>query len=113
MDEIAALTVSSKKTVRRYLLHFGIPLRPQDEVRPLKQERFGMRRVNGALVVNKAEATTLARMHALRNQGRSIREIVDILNDLKIPTRKRGAKWHVKTVFQCLKLVSMPNSTNA
>jgi len=103
LDAIAIQTFSSRKTLRRYILHFKIPLRPEDRIQSLKQVRFGMRRVDGELVINKSEDTTIERIYSLRNQGRSIREIVEILNDLKIPCRKRGARWHVKTVFQCLK----------
>ncbi len=39
----------------------------------------------------------------LRGQGHSYREIVSIMNDLKIPCRKSGVKWHVKTVFNALR----------
>ena len=104
MDEIAAQTLSSKKTVRRYLMHFQIPLRPQDRL-ILEPERFGTRRVMGQLIESKKEVKALEKMTLLRDEGHSYREIVSILNDLKIPCRKPGAKWHVKTVFNCLNRV--------
>ncbi|MGZ3742810.1 MAG: hypothetical protein ACXWRE_03720 [Pseudobdellovibrionaceae bacterium] len=101
MDEIAAQTLSSRKTVRRYLMHYQIPLRPPDRVIS-EPERFGTRRVNGVLIDSPAELRAIEQMKLLRTQGHSYREIVVIMNDLKIPCRKRGAKWHVKTVFSCL-----------
>ena len=43
------------------------------------------------------EIKAIALMTLLRDQGHSYREIVNIMNDLKIPCQKSGAKWHVRT----------------
>lgn len=102
LDEIAAQTLSSRKTVRRYLVNFEILLRPPDRL-IREPEKFGTRRVMGQLIESKKEVKAIEQMTLLRGQGHSYREIVSIMNDLKIPCRKAGAKWHVKTVFNALK----------
>jgi histidyl-tRNA synthetase len=101
LDEIAVLTLSSRRTVRQYLIHYQIPLRPKDRLIQ-EPERFGMRRVDGELTEDLQEMMTLNKLHALRKQGCTYREIVKTLNDLNIPCRKSGAKWHLKTVFNYL-----------
>ena len=106
LKKIADLTLSSKRTIRKYLLCHQIPLRSDDVPQNVKQPLFGMRRLQGKLVQSKAESRILEKIVALRESGRSYREIVNILNSLKIPCRKRGAKWHLKTVFHCLKNTS-------
>lgn len=101
LDEIAAQTLSSKKTVRRYLIHNGISLRPSDQVINVP-EKFGTRRVKGRLLPDTSEQAAIEKIKALRNQGCSYREIVKILNDEAVPCRKEGASWHVKTVYKAI-----------
>ncbi len=101
LDEIAALTLSSRKTVRRYLLYYQIALKPEDQL-ILGQEFFGARRVKGVMTADPFEMAALAQMKDLREQGCSYRTIVERLNTLKIPCRKPGAKWHLKTVHNIL-----------
>ena len=102
IGQIAIETLSSIKTVRKYLTSFGIELRPEDRLQPRMYERFGTKRVKGKLVPSLPEQKAIIKMKALRATGHSYREIVAILNELKFPCRKRGAKWHVKTVYKCL-----------
>ncbi|MBY0384702.1 recombinase family protein [bacterium] len=102
MQEIAAETVSSWKTVRRNLLYMKISLKPVDRL--IKEpERFGMRRVAGELVEDPNEQSAIEKIKTLRADGQSIRDIVKILNQEKVPTRCIGAKWHIKTVFDISK----------
>lgn len=101
MDEIAALTLSSRKTVRRYLMHYQIPLRPQDRL-ILEPEKFGTRRVNGILRADPKELKAIETLQELRGRGLSYREVVEEMNRLKVPCRKAKAKWHVKTVYKIL-----------
>lgn len=102
MDEIGVQTLSSRKTVRRYLLHYEIPLRTQDKL-IIEQVRFGTRRVKGTLGIDPKEVNAILKIRELRNQGQTFREIVASLNNQNIPCRKQGAKWHLKTVFAVLK----------
>lgn len=102
LQEIAAETVSSWKTVRRHLLYMKIPLRTIDQMK-LEPERFGKQRVEGELVENSYEQATIEKIKKLRAGGLSIRNIVKILNDENVPTRKVGARWHIKTVFEVSK----------
>ncbi len=102
MDEIAGQTLSSRKTVRRYLMHYQIPLRPPDRL-ILEPEKFGTRRIAGQLTSNPSELRAINQLKAFRKEGLSYRQIVEEMNRLNVPCRKKGAKWHVKTVFNVLK----------
>lgn len=102
MDEIAAQTLSSRKTVRRYLTEYGVELRTEDQPQIRAYEQFGTRRVDGASVPDEGERAAIATIQGLRDQGFTYGEIVRILNEKAIPSRKPGAKWHIKTVFKCL-----------
>lgn len=101
LQEIAAETVSSWKTVRRNLLFMNIPLKLEDRLRK-EQNKFGFERVNGQRQTNESEQASLYAIHSLRRQGLTIRQIVDTLNDSGVPCRKHGARWHIKTVFNAL-----------
>jgi len=102
LDEIAAQTLSSRKTVRRYLLRYHIPLRPVDKLSH-EPEQFGKRRVGGMLRSDPTEQKAIEKPFELRKNGLSYRQIVEEMNRLAIPCRKSGARWHIKTVFKVLK----------
>jgi len=109
LDEIAAQILSSRKTVRRYLLHYQIPLRPPDKL-VFEPERFGTRRVNGVLLADTKENKAIDIIRELRQEGRTYREIVEILNDRKVPCRQKNDRWHVKTVFKCSRYAKVSSS---
>ena len=50
MQEIAAETVSSWKTVRRHLLYMKVPLKPEDRLKK-EQARFGFHLINGSIEI--------------------------------------------------------------
>jgi hypothetical protein len=79
-----------------------LDFRADDDLPEIKQTQFGLRRVCGELVESPEESETLTKMKALRNQGYSYRDIVQILNSLMVPCRNNGAKWHIKTVYGVL-----------
>lgn len=102
LQEIAAETVSSWKTVRRRLLYLRIPLKPQDSTRSTMNTKFGTVIIDGSKTVEETEAKTISYITSLREKGCSFRQIVAQLNLEKIPTRKVGALWHIKTVYNVL-----------
>jgi len=51
----------------------------------------------GKLVINPQEAETVRRIFSLRRQGVTLKEIANILNAERVPT-KRGGKWYPATV---------------
>ena len=102
MQEIAAETVSSWKAVRRHLLYLRIPLKPQDSTRSTMNTKFGTVIIDGSKRVEETEAKAISYITSLREKGCSFRQIVAQLNLEKIPTRKVGALWHIKTVYNVL-----------
>lgn len=106
MQEIAAETVSSWKTVRRHLLYMKIPLRTKDRLIN-EQVKFGSQRIEGQLLKHESEQAALEKIRMLRGQGFSIRKIVEELNRLRIPCRKEGAQWHIKTVYKILSRINL------
>jgi site-specific DNA recombinase len=59
---------------------------------------FGWDAVDGRLVENDAEQTTLARIRNLRAEGFGYKALADRLNDEKVPTKRAGSKWHAASV---------------
>lgn len=57
--QIATQSLSSKKTIIKWLHKLSIPLRKEDGVRPPKQAPFGKRMVCGELVPNLNEIKTI------------------------------------------------------
>ncbi|MBY0383670.1 recombinase family protein [bacterium] len=99
LQEIAAETVSSWKTVRRHILYSNIPLKPQDRL-VKDQIKFGFKRLEGRLENDAAEWQAIELILRLRKLGKTYREIVNELNIAGVPTRKIGGRWHLKTVYQ-------------
>lgn len=62
---------------------------------------FGKVARDGDLVTDPNEAAAVDRIVALRADGMSLREIIGVLEDESIPT-KRGGRWHPSTVRQIL-----------
>jgi DNA invertase Pin-like site-specific DNA recombinase len=55
------------------------------------------------LVENEGELAALAVVHELRGRGLSMQAIAEKMNEMKIPTKKDGARWHTTQVFRLLK----------
>ncbi len=99
LQEITAETVSSWKTVRRHLMFSNIPIRKSDlRFKPI--QRFGMAVVDGEIAISQMEQQALKRLKSLRSSGLSYRKIVETINQEKVPCRKSGGRWHIKTVFE-------------
>ncbi len=63
---------------------------------------YGFDNVDGKLVKNQTEQKTLAKMHRLRDIGKSFQKIVDTLNAGGIPA-KHGGQWDRVRVFKIMK----------
>jgi DNA invertase Pin-like site-specific DNA recombinase len=63
--------------------------------------RFGLKAEDKALVVHEKEAEAIAHIRALRDEGLSLRAIVQQLEAEGVPS-KRGARWHPTTVARLL-----------
>ncbi len=99
--EIARLTFSCRSTVVRALESFNIELRPED-CSPGSSQKFGSKYVGGRIVSHKRELEAQEKMLALRKQGHSYEKIAQILNAMKIPTRKRQGPWYAMSVRKVL-----------
>lgn len=62
---------------------------------------LGLRAVGGELVVDEDEQATVARIVELAAEGRSLRQIVEVL-EVEERATKRGGRWHPYTVAKVL-----------
>jgi DNA invertase Pin-like site-specific DNA recombinase len=63
---------------------------------------FGYRFESGRFVIDPVEQAAIRRMHALRRQGFSIRQIADALTAARIPTKRNAPQWNKTTVGRIL-----------
>jgi hypothetical protein len=104
--QIAALVVSSKEAVRTEILRHGISLREksQHHGRPA-QAKFGQRVIKDQLVNNKAEQRVVDSIRQMRAEGLSLRAIARCLDQMKVPTKSQGKKWHPEMIKRILGLL--------
>ena len=67
INQIAALTMSSRSTIIKYLRHAEIPIR--DEEHRLGRPGYGEKKLNGRIVKNQAEVDLIEKVKALKKQG--------------------------------------------
>ena len=106
INQIAAITMSSRSTVIKYLRAAEIPIR--DEEHRIGRCAYGERKVNGRLVTNQKELELMRKIRTLRDQGLGMQQIADLLQGLNLPT-KRGGKWSRKVVHSILKRMERVN----
>ncbi len=100
--EIARQLASSRQSVKKYLLSFGIPLRAEDQ-RRMCRRRFEIRSsAESAAQPSKAAQETLRTMCSLRAQGLSYEKIATVLNEMGRKTKTGKGKWYANTVFKIL-----------
>lgn len=100
INQIASVTMSSRSTVKKYLVAAGIPIRAEEH--RIGGANYGERKLNGRIVPHQKELELMAKMKTLRQQGLNFQQIANILQGLDLPT-KRGGKWTRNTVQQILK----------
>jgi hypothetical protein len=101
--QIAEQVVSSKEAVRTEILRQGIPLREksQHHGRPA-QLKFGQRVMKDQLIDHKSEQRVVDSIRQMKDEGLSLRAISRCLDQMKVPTKMRGKKWHPEMVKRIL-----------
>ena len=99
INQIVAVTLSSRSTVIKYLRAAEIPIR--DEEHRIGGSTYGERKVNGRFVKNHKELELMEKIRSLKRQGLGMQQIADLLQGLNLPT-KRGGKWSRKIVHSLL-----------
>ena len=104
----------SKTTIVKYLRHYNIRKNTPNGKSPYNLA-LGENLVRGKVVEHKKEQRTLKaiiKMHT--EEGLSATAIARVLNTMKIPTKKRGKRWHNFTVtgilqkervYSCLRIL--------
>ena len=97
--QIALEVTSSKEAVRQELLKAKIPLRDksQHHGNP-SQAKFGQRVIKRKLVPHKTEQRIIESIWQMKAEGLSLRAIARCLDQMKIPTKSQGKKWHPEMV---------------
>ena len=96
VNQIAALTFSSRSTIVKYLERFSIPFRSED--RQAGVLPFGKKWRQRRIVLNAQEQVAIEKAKRLRDQGLSYEKIAAVMNAVGIKTRSSGSKWYAKTV---------------
>jgi len=101
--QISREILSSRASVRRALIEFGIPLRRQGQpgLRPA-QVPYGFRRQDGLLVPHLGEQRIIQSVRKMSSDGLSYRKICEFLTALGVPTKNRGKKWQPEIVRRLL-----------
>jgi hypothetical protein len=101
--QIANLCVSSKEAVRSNLHQFKIPLREKSKPHGRQpQLKFGHKRIKGKLDDHCGEQRVIKVVAQMKDEGLSLRAIARCLDEMKIPTKCRGKKWHPEMVKRAL-----------
>jgi len=104
IKQIAKEIVSSRTAVAKYLKEHGIPLRHDDpEHKYQSRLRYGRIMRSRQLAAHGRELETVKKMKELRSQGFSYWKIADVLNTMKVPTKKQKGRWHARTIQKILK----------
>lgn len=103
LRQIANIVVSSKEGVRAEILRQGIQIREksQHHGRPA-QPKFGLRLTRNKLVEHKAEQRVVDSIIQMKAEGLSLRAIARCLDQMKVPTKSQGKKWHPEMVKRIL-----------
>jgi len=101
--QIATLVASSKEAVRTEILKQGIVLRSksQHHGNPA-QARFGRRVIKGSVIEHKTEQRVVDSVRQMKDEGLSLRAIARCLDQMKVPTKMKGKKWHPEMVKRIL-----------
>lgn len=101
--QIAKEIFSSKSTVTAALAKFDIPIRePHLPHGHLSQPKFGKQIRKGKAVVHLIEQRVIETVRKLKEEGLSLRKIAEVLDQMKVPTKERGKRWHPEMVRRIL-----------
>lgn len=104
--QIAAMTFSSKGTVRAALKEHKIPTREQHLPHGRNsQPRFGKKYWQGKLISDKIELKVIRAILDYKKQGMGLRQTARMLNNLNIATKCKSSKWHPEMVRRIIKHV--------
>ncbi len=92
----------SRTTVIHYQKKFGLQVRPSGANR--KRTRglaFGYKSLsNGKMIINHEEQKIIHAIKIWKSEGKTFREIANILNTQKAKTKTGNGRWHAKTIHQ-------------
>jgi len=102
--QISREILSSRASVRRALIEFGVPLRKQGKpgLRPA-QVPYGFRRQDGLLVPHLGEQRVIQSVRKMSSDGLSYRKICEFLTSVGVPTKNRGKGWQSEMIRRILK----------
>ena len=107
--QIAKQIFSSRATIRRALIGFGIKPRQRGkpDLRPA-QVPYGYRMSDGLMVPHLGEQRVLSVIQKMHAKGMTLRQICDFLSGIGVPTKRRGQRWHPEMVSRILKRSPSP-----
>ena len=111
--QIAAKTFSSKSSVTAALHKAKIPVRtPHRHHGHISQPRYGDKVRNEKLVAHQAERRVIEAVMNLKSEGLSLRKIALVLDQMKIPTKEQGRKWHPEMIRRILSFPRTKDGTD-
>lgn len=66
------------------------------------QLKYGMKRKAKNSAIHQGEQRTVDTVRQMKEEGLSLRAIARCLNQMKIPTKNRGVKWHPQMISRLL-----------
>lgn len=97
--EIAQISFSSRSTITQRLKGYGIGLNSSTR-RTNGSHVFGFKKLHGKCVPMEKEQRIIREIKKYRNLGHSYQKIADILNNERIATKTRKARWYPKVIRQ-------------
>ena len=103
INQISRQILSSRAVVRDGLSEFGIARRQRGKPgkRPA-QIAYGYRMVKGELLQHEGEQAVISVIQKMVDKGTSLREICEYLSMMRVPTKRRGIRWHPEMVRRIL-----------
>jgi len=101
--EIARQTLSSRAAIRDALIEFDIKRRQRGNPRKRRSQLpYGYRIIKGQMLQHEGEQLIISVIQKMASKGNTLREISDYLSTMKVPTKRRGVRWHPEMVRRIL-----------
>jgi hypothetical protein len=98
-NQIADEIDCSRMTVLDALVKFGIPVRePYYHHGHPSQPRYGKKYQKRLLTSHQIEQRVIGVVSQLRKSGLTLRQIAQVLSDMKVPTKCHGESWHPEMI---------------